>query len=164
MTTSGKGAPGDDQGDLRRQNPGWLLLRISQDFFSKVVEEFRDRGYLGLQNCHANVLAHLPFEGARITELATSIGVTKQAIGLAVDELARLGYVERAADPEDGRAEVVCFTERGLEFQRDSREIVDAVWDAYADKIGRRQLEGLRVDLERLLLGIEKGVPQRGDE
>ena len=86
METSTEGLGDEAVSDLRRQNPGWLLLRISQDFFSKVIEEFRDRGYLGLQNSHANVLAHLPFAGARITELASSIGVTKQAIGLAVDE------------------------------------------------------------------------------
>ena len=164
METSGKASGGPGDSDLRRQNPGWLLLRISQDFFSKVVAEFRDRGHLGLQNSHANVLAHLPFAGARITELASEIGVTKQAIGLAVDELARLGYVERAADPKDGRAKIVCFTERGLEFQRDSREIVDAVWDAYAAKVGHRRLDRLCEDLERLLWGIEKDAPQRGDE
>ena len=149
--------------DLRQQNPGWLLLRISQDFFSKVVEEFRDRGHLGLQNSHANVLAHLPFEGARITDLANSIGVTKQAIGLAVDELARLGYVERAADPGDGRAKLVCFTKRGRVFHRDSQEIVDAVWSSYGEKIGKGRLDTLRGDLESLLRAIEQSTPGRSD-
>ena len=54
METSTESLGDEPVSDLRRQNPGWLLLRISQDFFSKVIEEFRDRGYLGLQNSHAN--------------------------------------------------------------------------------------------------------------
>lgn len=143
------------ESEFRKHNLGWFLLRISQDFFSKVVGEFSTRGHTGLRPSHATVLAHLPFEGARITELAASVGVTKQAIGLAVDELERLGYVERVADPGDGRAKLVRFTSRGRAFLRDSERIVSNVWEEYGERLGHARLERLRTDLEALLETIE---------
>ena len=47
--------------------------------------------------------------GARTTasELGQRLGVTKQAAGQMVDELARLGYVNRGPDPADGRRRLV---------------------------------------------------------
>lgn len=161
MATARNTATPVPESEFRKHNLGWFLLRISQDFFSKVVAEFSARGHTGLRPSHATVLAHLPFEGARITELAASVGVTKQAIGLAVDELERLGYVERAADPADRRAKLVRFTRSGRSFLRDSEQILSAVWDEYGERLGHARLERLRSDLEALLGTLE---PETEDE
>ncbi|MFB6437807.1 MarR family winged helix-turn-helix transcriptional regulator [Streptomyces sp. NPDC056411] len=50
----------------------------------------------------------------RASELARASGRHKQVIGSLVDDLERLGYVERKADPADRRAKLICPTERGL--------------------------------------------------
>ena len=51
--------------------------------------------------------------GSRLTDLAEGAGFTKQAVGEAVAELERLGYLERAACPDDGRAKIIKLTDRG---------------------------------------------------
>ena len=50
-----------------------------------------------------------------------------------VDELVRLGYVVRGADPADGRRRIVTLTPRGVDCLRASAEIFDellAEWRA----------------------------------
>jgi len=42
---------------------------------------------------HTALFAHLDFEGVRLTELASRVGVTKQAVGQLVDDLAGLGIL-----------------------------------------------------------------------
>src|SRR6476469_5743919 len=62
---------------------------------------------------HTALFPHLDFEGIRLTDLAARVGVTKQAVGQLIDDLARLGMVERVADPTDRRAKRVRFSRRG---------------------------------------------------
>ncbi len=63
---------------------------------------------------HIHITRHLAREGARLTELARSAGMTKQAMGTLVDQCAAWGMVTREDDPLDARARRVCFTETGL--------------------------------------------------
>ncbi|OYT92163.1 MAG: MarR family transcriptional regulator [Burkholderiales bacterium PBB3] len=63
---------------------------------------------------HIHITRHLAHEGARLTELARSAGMTKQAMGTLVDQCAAWGMVTREDDPLDARARRVCFTEAGL--------------------------------------------------
>jgi DNA-binding MarR family transcriptional regulator len=67
-----------------------------------------------------------------------------------VNELERLGYVERVPDAADGRAKLVRPTERGhavvAEARRVAREI-EAEWTAL---IGRERMDALRAGLEAL--------------
>lgn len=59
------------------------------------------------------LIPHLELEGTRITTLADRLGISKQAVGQLVDDLEELGVVSRTSDPEDGRAKLVRFTDRG---------------------------------------------------
>ena len=62
---------------------------------------------------HTALFPHLDFDGIRLTDLASRVGVTKQAVGQLVDDLAALGMVERISDPTDKRAKRVRFSRRG---------------------------------------------------
>ena len=63
---------------------------------------------------HMALFPHIDLErGARVTELAGKLGITKQAVGQLVDDLEEFGIVERVPDPGDGRAKLVCFTTQG---------------------------------------------------
>ena len=59
--------------------------------------------------------------GSRVTELAQLAQVTKPTVVYLVNDLERLGYVERIPDPADGRAKLVCLTERGVRAQEAAR-------------------------------------------
>lgn len=63
---------------------------------------------------HMALFPHIDIdEGTRLTDIAAQLGITKQGVGQLVDDLEEFGVVRRAADPEDGRAKRVVFTEAG---------------------------------------------------
>ncbi|MBW2400987.1 MAG: winged helix DNA-binding protein [Deltaproteobacteria bacterium] len=71
-------------------------------------------------------------------------------MGQLVDEVERLGYVERVSDPTDGRAKIVRFTPAGLELIEHGTDIAAAVQRDYAELIGKQKLDLLREILEEL--------------
>jgi len=146
---SRKGTPDLDQ--FRKHNLGWLLLQISDDFFGRTGPGLFARGHAKMRTQYATVLTLLPLEGARITDLASDAGVTKQAMALTVADLEELGYVRREADPTDGRAKIVRLSEKGLDMLREAQEVLEGTWKEYAAMIGERRLSALRSGLDDLL-------------
>ena len=65
---------------------------------------------------HVHITRHLAREGSRLTELATSAGMTKQAMGTLVDQCEAWGLVTREVDSRDARARIVKFTPSGLSW------------------------------------------------
>ncbi len=63
---------------------------------------------------HIHITRHVPLEGARLSDLAQSAGVTKQAMGDLVNQCEAWGLVTREADTVDKRARLVRFTADGL--------------------------------------------------
>ncbi|MEV4317292.1 MarR family transcriptional regulator [Actinocrispum sp. NPDC049592] len=82
--------------------------------FQLVLGEFVARvsaaGYADLRPVHGAVFQALKRSGATSSELAATLGVTKQAAGQIVDELERKGYVRREPHPEGGRRKLVVLT------------------------------------------------------
>jgi DNA-binding MarR family transcriptional regulator len=58
----------------------------------------------------ARLMAQIDPDGTRVVTLAARARVTKQSAAFLVDQLERAGYVERVADPRDGRAKLVRLT------------------------------------------------------
>ncbi|MBW2315423.1 MAG: winged helix-turn-helix transcriptional regulator [Deltaproteobacteria bacterium] len=135
---------------FRKHNIGQHLLEVAKDFQKRALEAFVARGHAGLQPAHQAVLTHLRLSGARLTELAQRASMSKQAMGQLVDEVERLGYVERVSDPSDGRAKIVRFTPAGLELIKHGTDIATAIQREYAALIGKRKLDLLRELLEAL--------------
>src|SRR5437764_15461474 len=67
-------------------------------------------GRPAVRAAHTSLFPHLDFEGIRLTDLAARVGVSKQAIGPLIDDLAAFGFVERIDDPSDGRAKRIRFS------------------------------------------------------
>jgi len=79
---------------------------------------------------HIHITRHLPREGARLTELASRAGMSKQAMGALVSQCEAWGMVQREADPADARARKVTFTSTGL-----------AWLNAYEESVAQVELE-----------------------
>lgn len=115
-----------------------------------VSEGLADRGFTDLRPAHAAIGQHIADHGSRVTELAQRAQVTKPTVVYLVNDLERLGYVERRPDPEDGRAKLVCLTERGAQAQQAAREIVAEIEQDWSSLLGRRDFATLRELLQRL--------------
>lgn len=63
---------------------------------------------------HIHITRHLALEGSRLSQLAASAGMTKQAMGDLVTQCEAWGLVRREPDTRDRRARLVHFTETGL--------------------------------------------------
>ncbi len=114
--------------ELSKQNVGHLLIRVARLFNEAAIERFQlESGYQEVRAAHMAVFPHLDLDGTRMTELARRMGVTKQAVSQIVDELERMGVVERRPDPDDGRAKRVTFTDTGRDAMLAGLEVIKSV-------------------------------------
>ncbi|MFJ5264757.1 MarR family winged helix-turn-helix transcriptional regulator [Streptomyces sp. NPDC088387] len=109
-----------------------VLLSVQRELFGALAEQ----GFDDIQPRAGAVLAHLRPEGIRASALARLSGQHKQVIGSLVDDLERLGYVERGPDPADCRAKLVRPTERGLLQMETATAIMRAIEDRHAKSLG----------------------------
>lgn len=73
----------------------------------------------GVQWSTYGLLFHLTTGGPRRAgALAECVYVDPSTVSRQVDQLVRLGLVERRADPDDGRATLLAATEAGMELHR----------------------------------------------
>lgn len=146
----------EDLDYYRKNNVGQALLDVAKDFQKSALEKYSRAGHRQLQSAHQAVLTYLSLDGTRLTELAERASMTKQAMGQLVDEVERLGYVERIPDPSDGRAKIVRFTRKGRMLIKAGTEIGDEIQQKYASLIGDKKMRRLRDLLEELHYKIHR--------
>lgn len=115
-----------------------------------VNEGLVERGFGDFRPAHGTIGQHIADRGSRVTELAQLAQVTKPTVVYLVNDLERLGYVERIPDPADGRAKLVCLTERGVRAQQAAREVIAQVEQDWSEFLGARDFARLRALLQRL--------------
>jgi DNA-binding transcriptional ArsR family regulator len=86
----------------KRASTAQLLFRCARRLNERALERATGEG-LPAKMSFTQLFPHIPLEepGVRITELASRLGISKQAVGQTVDELEALGVVARVADPSD---------------------------------------------------------------
>ena len=89
--------------------------------------------------------------GATGVEVAAHLGITKQSAGALLDQLERRGYVERAADPVDGRARPARLTARGWDCIGVGVGLWDRVEQDARNRYGTDDVATLRRVLEGLV-------------
>ncbi|MDV3124508.1 MarR family winged helix-turn-helix transcriptional regulator [Mycobacterium sp. 21AC1] len=121
------------------------------------LERAHSLGHTGLRPAHARLMVFLSWEGSRISDIARAQDVSKNAIGQLVDELEKLGYVERVADPQDRRAKVVRYTRQGVDMMADAAAVGERLDAEIADIIGARRLGQLRSALADICQSLQLG-------
>lgn len=134
----------------KRQSIVQLLMRCARLSNELALSRVGDKLGLQLRPSHTALLPHVEFEGTRQSELARRLGVSKQAINQAVAELEAVGLLERIADPSDGRATLVRFTDRGADSLLIGLEVLTELEDTLSEAIGETQLRALHDALQRL--------------
>lgn len=138
------------------------LLRIPYAAVSAVTNQrLSDAGFGDVRVSHLAVLQPLWLqrEGVRLTDLAALAHMTKPSMAYLVNHLEAHGYVERVADPLDGRAQRVRATERGLEVARLVREIARQIEVEWEHLLGEKQIAQLKELLRTLIEAIQRKDP-----
>jgi DNA-binding MarR family transcriptional regulator len=137
----------------KRASAGQLLLRAARLWNERAVARISsDPRAAGLRISHTALFPHLDFEGTRATDLAARLGVTKQAVGKLVGDLAALGLVEVVPDAVDGRAKLVRLTRRrGERALLHGLSVFAEMERELAAKLGAAELRRLRDVLARVI-------------
>ena len=112
---------------------------VDEELFARLHEA----GYTELRPAHACVFGTIGPDGDRLTSLAERADMTKQAVGEAVSELERIGYVERVPDPSDGRAKIIRLTERGHAAWKLGYRVLDDVKERWEQRHGNERVRAL---------------------
>lgn len=127
------------------------LLRIPWEAVQrKMLERLHEQGFDDLDAAHLNVFQYPGPQGAKPSELASRLRVSKQALNYLLGELERLDYLERRPDPDDLRAKRVALTRRGVSAIGVIREAVAELEREWERQLGRKRFAQLRALLQEL--------------
>ena len=133
-----------------RLHIGQLLTQLTRLFQTDLFDRLVAAGLENARVPHTHVTAYIKAEGSRLTELASQARMTLPAMSELVDDLQRLGMVERRPDPSDGRAKLICLTEAGWEAMRTARLVIAEIEAEYARLVGAESFEAAAQTLDEL--------------
>jgi DNA-binding MarR family transcriptional regulator len=130
---------------------GLLLRLLNQHWGNHVHDALQKAGFEGLGAANANVIPFVPDEGIQVSELAKLARVRKQSMAQSVEQLEKLGYLERRPDPNDRRARLVFLTERGEAVRPVAVKAGREVEKEWAKLTSPDDIQELRESLQTLL-------------
>ena len=131
-------------------NLAQLLRHSYEALVARLHGELARAGFGDIRPAHGCVFQYTEPDGSRLTDLARRAGLTKPTVVAAVNDLERLGYVERLADERDRRAKVVRLTARGAAAAAAGARIIGEIEQGWASQLGEPQARQLRRGLEQL--------------
>lgn len=135
------------------------LLRMPWDAVQQhMLDRLHESGFEDFDAAYLTVFQYPGPQGARPSELAARLRISKQALNYLLGELERLGYLERRADPDDLRSKRIALTPRGIAAVGAIREAVGEVETTWAQQLGAERLDELR----NLLLELNGSIGRGG--
>ncbi len=121
------------------------LLRMPWDAVQQhMLDRLHETGFDDFDSAYLTVFQFPGPQGARPSELATRLRMSKQALNYLLGELERLGYLERRPDPDDLRSKRIALTARGIAAISAIRDAVTEVETAWAQQLGPKRFAALR--------------------
>lgn len=139
---------------MERLHIGQLLTQLTRLFQTELFERLVAAGLEDARVSHTHVTAYIKADGSRLTELAAQARMTLPAMSELVDDLQRIGIVERRPDPSDGRAKLICLTDAGWEAMRTARRVIAEIEADYARRLGPERFENAAQTLDELLRAL----------
>jgi DNA-binding MarR family transcriptional regulator len=129
------------------------LLRLPWEAVQRhMLERLHERGFDDFDTAYLSVFQYPGPQGARPSELAARLRISKQALNYLLGELERLDYLERQPDPDDLRSKRVALTPRGTAAINVIREAVGEIETTWAQQLGPKRFAQLR----KLLLQLNQ--------
>jgi DNA-binding MarR family transcriptional regulator len=136
---------------MERELPVSLLMFIaSRAAANRIFEALQDKGFSDVTIAQSRLMMGIDPDGTRLSVLAERAQIAKQTATALVDKLERAGYVERVADPTDGRARLVRMTARAksaIPHARAEEQRIEEEWRAH---LGDKRMNQLREALTEL--------------
>lgn len=140
---------------------GQLLVRLLREFRGELSAPAAAAGYGDIRDPHLQIFGAIGVGRVRLTEVAARAQLSLAAASELVNDLQALGYLERQPDPRDGRAKLICLTERGRGLMAHAGNQVAAIEDRWARLLGGGTFAEMCTSMQRLLDGINPDEAQR---
>ncbi len=150
-----------DHSRAERLHIGQLLVHLTRLFQSELYARLQQAGLEEARVPHTHVTAYIKADGSRLTDLAAQARMTRPAMAELVDDLERLGIIERRPDPSDGRAKLICLTDAGWEAMRTGRRVITDLETEYAGLIGTERFEQTCQGMQALLDALNRQVESK---
>ena len=112
----------------------------------------------GLRSSQLRLLSLTPVDGMRVTDLASRVGMTKQALGEFANALEDHGLMESVRDDQDRRIRILRPTAKGRRAVADGDALIAEVEADWRRRLGAQRWEQLR-ELLRAAAELGPGQP-----
>ncbi|HEX3089350.1 MAG TPA: MarR family transcriptional regulator [Ilumatobacteraceae bacterium] len=118
----------------------------------------REAGWTDVRPAYGFVLLATRDRSTTSTELASLLGVSKQAVSKLIDAMEASGYVRRSPGTDDARVRSVELVDRGHQLLAAVESIYRDLESEWSTVIGERAVEQTRRNLSRVVLAAHDGV------
>jgi DNA-binding MarR family transcriptional regulator len=136
-------------GDLEREQYATpTLMRSARGVYAQSIRAHLHA--IGIEDLPRNgifILTGIDASGGPRLDLASELGVTKQAVSQLVEILVKQGYLERGPDPDDRRRVDLRLTKRGEQAVEASVRAIDEVDHQLSQRVSPDQVAAMRAVL-----------------
>ncbi|HUJ54868.1 MAG TPA: MarR family transcriptional regulator [Gaiellaceae bacterium] len=129
---------------------GALLRNPWEAVQRHMLERLHEHGFQDFDAAYLPVFGYPGPQGARPSELAGRLRMSKQALNYLLGRLERSGYLERQPHPDDLRSKRIALTPRGVAAVKVIRDAVSEIEDSWAELLGSKRFSQLRKLLQDL--------------
>ena len=126
------------------------LLQLATQLVEGIDSGTRRRGFDDVRPSHGFAFSRIAIGNATIADVASHLGVTKQAASQLVEHLVSAGYVAREPHPNDARAWLLTLTDRGEACTRAAVAAAEETVQAWRKTTGGGPVRALRESLSEL--------------
>jgi len=129
---------------------GALLRAPWEAVQSHMLRRLHENGCADFDAAYLPVFGYPGPQGARPSELAARLGMSKQALNYLLGSLERAGYLTRQPHPDDSRSRRIVLTPRGLAAVKVIRSAVAELETSWTQLLGPKRFAQLRTMLQEL--------------
>lgn len=138
------------------------LARLMAMGFRALMDDLHarlaQRGWKNVRPAYGYVLLAARDRAITVTEVASLLGMTKQAASKLVETMVSEGHLRRGADPDDARSKRLLLAARGARLLETVEAIYADIEGEWATILGAAPLERMRRDLTRVLSERHEGA------
>lgn len=148
-----------------RDNSCRHLLGITQYLQTSMMNTLQLQcGHEQLRLGFAPYISLIGVRGGRLSDIASILGISRQACNQAVKPIERAGYIARSADPSDGRAKELYLTPKGLKLRRDGMRVAGKLDQSLGRITGDAALADASRSLHKIHQHLDLGLDPSPDQ
>ncbi|WP_374575699.1 MarR family winged helix-turn-helix transcriptional regulator [Phenylobacterium sp.] len=123
-----------------------LIVPLLQAFFwfdDGLQSYLQAQGWRQVTRSQSMVMAHVVIGVHKPSEIARSLGISRQAVHTTINQMVEMGMLELRDDNDDRRAKIVALTDLGHDMRQDADRVMADLQAELRRRIGRRNVDNL---------------------